>query len=192
MSGPAAIVRALGDKGYDVSRRTAERIWEDGVSVAESGVVTAADQPSRAAEAIGRNVKRGGYAIGFAGAAGGAGLTYSEMLKKDRARMENATDREKLELLRGVLNDPDVKDENKAEIISSLSDAGVFSESQKKTALEQMGLPDPFKGQSLDPGKVLGGGGIFGGIAGWIMFLILVWAAVKVYKASVGGGSGGN
>lgn len=184
-SGAKALSRALAEKGIDVSQRTAERIYNDAVGVAESGVVTAADQPSRAASAIGRNIKRGGYAIGFGGAAGGAGLTYAEMLKKDRARMENATEREKLELLRGVLNDPEVSDDNKAEIISSLSEAGVFSESQKKTALEQMGLPDPFKGVSLDPGKALGGGGIFGGIAGWIMFLILVWAAVKVYQSTV-------
>lgn len=189
-----ALAESLGEKGVRVSKNTAGSVYDDLGSRFERIGHTAVDQPSRMADSATKNIKLAGYGAGAGAGVGGlglgGGLAYREMLRKDQTRVEQATEREKIALLEGVLNDPDVSDENKAELIQALTDAGLFSEEDKQNIWEQMGLPD-LTGGGLDPGEIFGGGGIFGGLQGWVVFLIIVYVVVKLGGKAMedGGGS---
>lgn len=155
------------------TKQMAESVYDDVVRIADDVAVTAADQPARVAREGSRTGRYVALGVGTAGVGAGGGLAASELIKRDAARIEAASEQEKVKLIEGILNDPNVAPEDRAEMIDALAKAGVFTREEEDGILQRLGLGG-VKGASLSPVKLLGGG-----VTGWVMFFILLWFILK-------------
>jgi hypothetical protein len=179
------LTQELGKRGVENANAVATRMYDDGVQILDRSAVTLANQPSSSA----RHLRRGGLYVGLGGGAAGVGvgggLAARELLRKDQTRMRQATKREKVAMLEEILNDPKTDASTKQALIEALGEAGVFTQEEQQSILDQWGIPTGEGGSlSLDPSRFFGGG-----IGGWIVFIIVAYFALKFYRAHKDGGA---
>lgn len=171
-------------KAWGVSEAQAKRIVEDAPGWFGQRADIALDQPSRAAGRFGRGaagpvgtgLKVGGGAVGLGAGTIAASDAYKTYSDKKIADAENEIDQARADAMSEALKDPNASTKEKMELIQALKDSGFFDDTNQSPEnwMQKLGI----EGGGLNPVNFFGGG-----MTGVIVFLIVVWAVVRIAQS---------